>query len=144
VARVNAELGDAEVWTARATATTPGAITVKAMPGKTGFDIAMTVVSYLNAGGIGATGTFHAPAGAPRGTVTTTQDNSWVWAVGNDWLNASHRSVGPDQTLVRERLTRFGDTYWGAVADQPHPGVRHDRDRERHGSDGGSLQPCAG
>jgi hypothetical protein len=112
VARENAELGDAEVWTARSTATTPAAMTVKAMPTKSRFDIAMTVVSYRNAGGVGATATFHAPAGVPTGTVTTTQANSWVWAVGNDWLHANHRSVGPDQTLVHERLTGFGDTYW--------------------------------
>lgn len=110
-ARQNAQLGDAEVWTARA-AGTLAKIPVKAKESISGWDETITVVAYQNATGIGATAKSDSMAGAPTGTLTTTQDNSWVFAIGDDWLKSVHRTVGPGQTLVHEATDAVGDTYW--------------------------------
>jgi hypothetical protein len=42
----------------------------------------------------------------------TTRNNSWVFAVGNDFDNAIARVPGAGQTIVHQYLTPTGDTYW--------------------------------
>lgn len=116
----NKQLGDAEVWSARATGTlTDAKITAKA--NLDCWDEALTVVAYRDATGTGAVQTSDAPTGAPTGTLTTTQNNSWVWAAGDDWLASIPRTPGPNQTVVHSATDKVGDTYWVQSTDAPTP-----------------------
>jgi hypothetical protein len=120
VARENAQPGDAEVWTATAPGLlSNGKVTAKAT--LKGYLVYMTVVAYKNASGIGAVGTFAAPSGAPTGTVTTTQDHSWVWGAGFDWTAAANRTVGPGQTLFQQTKDSSADTDWVQYLTAPVP-----------------------
>jgi hypothetical protein len=119
VAKQNAELGDSEVWVANAGSKKSVDITAKA--DKKGYNMVLTTVSYKNATGIGANGIFKAPSGAPIGTIATTQGNSWVWAVGNDWASAKTRTAGPGQTIVAQETSSGGDTYWVQSTTGPTP-----------------------
>jgi hypothetical protein len=120
VARENAQPGDAEVWTA----TAPGLLSdgkVTAKAALKGYYVYLTVVAYKNASGIGAAGTFAAPSGAPTGTVTTTQDHSWVWGVGFDWTAAVNRKLGPGQTMFQQTKDPASDTDWVQYVTAPVP-----------------------
>jgi hypothetical protein len=118
-AQQNGALGDAEVWVAHAG--TKKTITVKVTAAKKGYPLVLTDVTYKHATGIGATGTFKSASGAPTGTITTTQNNSWVWAVGFDWLHAKKRTVGSGQTLFSQNLDRANNTYWVQSTKSPTP-----------------------
>jgi hypothetical protein len=125
VARQNAQPGDAEVWTA----TAPGLIAngkVSAKAKITGYHVYLTVVAYKDATGIGAVGKFAAASGAPTGTVTTTQDHSWVWGVGFDWTAAVNHAVGTGQTRFQQtKDTGARNTDWvqSVTAATPVPGT---------------------
>ncbi len=116
--RENSEPGDSEVWSARVPPGTPAHITVTATAGVTKYKVALTAVSYSHAYGIAATAAVGG-SHAPSATLTTTQGNSWVWAVGTDWLSATARKVGSGQTLVQQDLAASDETYW--VQDQTVP-----------------------
>jgi len=113
VGRENKALGDAEVWTAHATGTlTNTPITAKnvAYPN---YDESIYVIAFANATGVGATGAFYnKTAGAPSGAINTTQNNSWVFAVGDDWLASAARTPGLGQTIQNTYTDSGGDTYW--------------------------------
>ena len=116
----NKQLGDAEVWSARVTGVLTNAkITAKQKIAC--WDEALTVVAYQNATGTGAAITSDAPSGAPTGTLTTTQANSWVWASGDDWLKSIPRTVGPNQTILHSATDKVGDTYWVQSTTAPTP-----------------------
>jgi hypothetical protein len=90
----------------------------------TGFDENLTLVSFQNAGGIGATGKFFSANGAPTGTITTTQANSWVWASGNDVGGAALRRAGPGQTAAVQALDLTSrKTFWTQTTNQPTANV---------------------
>jgi hypothetical protein len=75
----------------------------------------MTVLTFTGAdpsGVVGATGTGNAATGAPTASLVTTRNNSWVFAVGDDWDNAIARTPGANQNLVHQFLSPTGDTYW--------------------------------
>ncbi len=108
-AQENAAQGDSEVWSAQAGAAAKFTVTAKA--GIKGSNVALTVVTYQGATGIGASGTFASGGSAPSGTITTTGASSLVWAVGNDGAHANARKVGPGQTLVDETLSTQS-TFW--------------------------------
>ncbi len=117
--RTNAALGDAEVWTARASGKLNGApITAKAnvtspgSPAGQGYDVALTVAGFKNAPGVGTVQTFSSKKGAPTGTIKTAHANSWVWASGDDWLASIKRTPGPAQTVWHEAFDAVGDAYW--------------------------------
>lgn len=108
--RVNTGRGDAEVWDARA----PGKLSnlsVTATERYTGSNVSLTVVAFKNAAGIGRHATFHSNAGAPTGSLITSKANSWVFAVGDDWLHSAARTTGSGQVLIRES-SDSADTYW--------------------------------
>jgi hypothetical protein len=63
-------------------------------------------------GALGAIGTGNASTGAPSASLVTTRNNSWVFAVGNDYDNAIARTVGTGQSLVHQDLSPSQDTYW--------------------------------
>ena len=80
----------------------------------------ITVVSYAGvnpsgtngSGAIGATGTGSADPGAPTASLVTTQNNSWVFGVGNDVTAATARTLGPNQTMVHQYVAGQRDTFW--------------------------------
>jgi hypothetical protein len=112
--------GDAEVWMAHAGTLKHVNVTAKAKIG--GYRLFLEDVSYQNATGIGAHKGFSSASGAPSGTITTTQGNSWVWAVGFDWLHATPRKVGSGQTLFSQNLDSSAqNTYWTQSTTSPTP-----------------------
>jgi sugar lactone lactonase YvrE len=120
VAQENGALGDTEVWVANAG--THKSVNVTAKVNKKGYQIDLVDVSYKNASGIGASGTFESASGAPTGAVTTTQGNSWVWAVGFDWATGTGRTVGSGQTLFSQNVeTGPGNTFWVQSTTSPTP-----------------------
>lgn len=118
VAQENGVAGDAEVWVAHTGAKKSINVTAKAT--KKGYRVVLTDVSYKNATGIGASGTFHSASGAPTGSITTTQDNSWVWGVGFDPKAATNRTVGSGQVLFSQ--TKISTTTsWVQSTTDPTP-----------------------
>ena len=118
VKRTNVQSGTAEIW--RAFASNPlSNVAVTATLSQSVLS-SITVVSFTGvdtsgsngSGAIGATGDANASSGAPRATLTTTRNNSWVFGIGNDYDNAISRTLGSGQTLVHQYLTSSGDTYW--------------------------------
>ncbi len=93
-------------------ASAAGKIDVTAKAGIKGSNIALTVATYANAIGIGATAATNNPGGAPGESIVTTSASSLVWAVGNDGVHATAHNVGPGQTLVNEDLTSTPSTFW--------------------------------
>ncbi len=111
--RSNKQSGTAEIWQAFAPATLSGA-TVTATLSQSGA-ASMTVMSFTGvnpSGAVGATASSSASSGAPTATLTTTQSNSLVLGVGDDWDNAIERTLGSGQTSVHQYLATVGDTYW--------------------------------
>src|SRR5208283_1322581 len=72
-------------------------------------------------GAIGATKSASAASGAPTATLVTTQNNSLLFGVGNDFDNAIARTPGAGQSLVHQLLTSTGDTYWVQMENTPVP-----------------------
>jgi hypothetical protein len=125
VKRANAQSGSAEIW--RAFATTPlSNITVTASLSQNVVS-SMTVMSFAGvntsgtngSGAIGAVGSKSAASGAPTTSLVSTANNSWVVGVGNDFTNATARTVGTGQTLLHQYLTPTGDTYWVQMQTNP-------------------------
>jgi hypothetical protein len=111
VGRENKNLGDAEIWTARATGVLHNAaITAKVKIA--GYDETITVIAFKNAPGTGKVATFTSMKGAPTGSLTTSQANSWVFAIGDDWLKSIPRTLGTGQMLIHQATDKVGDTYW--------------------------------
>jgi hypothetical protein len=118
VKRTNAQSGTAEIW--RAFATTPlVGVTVTATLSQS-VASSITVMSFSGvsttgtngAGAIGAIGGASAKSGAPSASLVTMGVGSWVLGVGNDFDNATARTLAAGQTLVHQYLSTTGDTYW--------------------------------
>jgi hypothetical protein len=111
VARTNQQSGTAEIW--RAFATGPLAnVTVKATLSQSVVS-SLTVVAFTGASGaVGKVASGSARSGAPSATLVTSQNNSWIWGVGNDFDNATPRTPVAGQSLVHQDLSPTGDTYW--------------------------------
>ena len=112
-ARANGQPGTAEIWQAVAPQTLTN-VSVTAMRASGSSVGAITVVSFSGAdtSRTGATVSDNAGTGGPTVSLTTTVGNSWVWGVGDDYTNATARTVGANQTLVDQYLAPVGDTYW--------------------------------
>lgn len=118
VRRTNAQLGTAEIWRTFA----PNRLSSVSVRANLSQSVAasITVVSFTGvdtsgtngSGAVGATGSGNANPGPPAATLVTTRNNSWVFGVGNDWDKAIARTVGANQTLVKQYLASVGDTYW--------------------------------
>lgn len=112
VKRVNAQGGDSEIWSARATAQLSG-VTITATQSTSGYNESLTVVAFKGAAGVGASVTGNATSGAPSVKLTTTKAQSLVYAVGNDYDNAIARTPGTGQVIVHQWIeTVTGDTFW--------------------------------
>jgi hypothetical protein len=118
VRRTNTQLGTAEVWRAFAPSTLTN-VTVRAALSQS-VSASITVVTFTGtdttgasgAGAIGATASANASSGAPSASLVTTRNGSWVFGVGDDWDNATARSVPSGQTMVNQYLATTGDTFW--------------------------------
>jgi hypothetical protein len=111
VGRENTGRGDAEVWYAKVSGTLHK-LRVTATEKYSGSDVTLTVVAFRNAAGVGRHATFHSGSGAPVGTLTTSQSDSLVFAVGDDWLNSASRTPGAGQAIVCQSTDSGHDTYW--------------------------------
>jgi hypothetical protein len=110
--RSNAQSGDAEIWWARASGTLSSQ-TVQAAPTAGGLHGSLTVVAFAKAAGIGVTAAGSAATGAPDLSLANTGAGSWVYAVGNDWDNATTHTPVSGQVIVHQRVdTAVGDTFW--------------------------------
>src|SRR5581483_7026293 len=107
-----------EIWRAFAPAVLANATVTASFAQSAAASITVVTFNGVDASGtngsgaIGATATFSAVSGAPTGSLITTRDNSWVFAVGTDWDNRIGRTLGPDQTMVHQYLATVNDTYW--------------------------------
>jgi hypothetical protein len=118
VRRTNVQRGTSEIWRAFAPSTLSN-VTITATLAQSAA-ASMTVMSFKGvdttgtngSGAIGATGSGNAASGAPSASLTTTRANSLVIGVGNDWDNATARTLGGGQTLVHQYLATVGDTFW--------------------------------
>ena len=111
-ARSNSQSGTAEIWTASAASVLSG-VTVSSTEAKTGFHQSLTVLSFSGSGGVGATSTADAASGAPTVSITTTGNDSLVYAVGEDGDQAIARTVGTGQSQVSQWVdSSAGDTFW--------------------------------
>lgn len=125
VVRTNTQGGTAEIW--RAFASSPLASTTVTATLSQSVASSITVMSFTGvntsgtngSGAIGATSSASASSGAPTATLVTTQSNSWVFGVGNDYDNAISRVPGAGQRLVHQDLATVGDTYWVQMQNSP-------------------------
>jgi hypothetical protein len=118
VVRSNVQRGTAEIWrafsasplsnvsvTATLSQSVASSLTVVSL---SGVDVSGTNGS----GAIGATAAGNGSSGAPRVTLTTTRNNSWIFGVGNDWDNAIGRGLGANQAIIHQYMPPVNDTYW--------------------------------
>ncbi|MFN0148825.1 MAG: galactose oxidase-like domain-containing protein [Dehalococcoidia bacterium] len=111
VNRANVRAGATEIWVAPAPAKLTN-VTVRAVQTRTNFDLALTVVAFRGAAGVGASATANAATGAPTVTLTPQASGSFLFAAGNDWDNAIARVLPAGQTMVSQWLAPAGDTLW--------------------------------
>jgi hypothetical protein len=122
VRRANTRAGDSEIWKAPAAGTLTN-ITVQSTLGQSGFDQMLTVASFANSGGTGASAVASGASGPPMVGLTATASGSFAYAVGNDWDTATSRVLGPNQTLLSQLLNSSGDTFWVQGATTPSASV---------------------
>ena len=119
VRRSNGRSGDTEIWTATASGKLTGA-TVTSTPAAGGYDQQLTLLTFENAAGVGASAAASAASGPPSVGLTTTAAGSLAYAVGNDYDNAISRTLSPGQALISQWVdTNTGDTYWVQGTDAP-------------------------
>ncbi len=112
--RSNTQAGTAEIWQAVTTTTLSNA-TVTATRSQGSYHGSIDVVSFAGADTTtnGAVASANASTGASTISLTTTRNNSWIWATGNDYDSASSHTVGSGQTMFDQYLDKTtGDSYW--------------------------------
>src|SRR3954468_2176034 len=102
--RANTQFGASEIWQAVAPSVLTNASVTATYSGS--YQAAITVATFTGADTTtdGATAAANGATGTPSATLATTRAGSWIWGVGNDWDNATARTVGPNQTKVDEYL----------------------------------------
>lgn len=112
IGRENHQWGDAEIWSATAGGVLSGA-QISSHPAVAGYDQQLTVLAYMNSGGVGSSATASASSGAPSISLTTAKAGSFSVAVGTDWDTATARSPAAGQSLVSQWTdTGAGNTFW--------------------------------
>jgi hypothetical protein len=110
VGRANTNAGSTEVWRAFAPTSQSFALTITMSAATVSFSylvvgiIGADMTGTSGSGAIGALNTAASTSAAPTVSVTTTRNNSWVWAAGNDPANASGATsavAGSGQLLLR-------------------------------------------
>jgi beta-lactam-binding protein with PASTA domain len=112
VQRANTQSGTSEIWRAIASAPLTN-VTVTSTPALSGYDQSLTVVTFFNASGVGASAKQNASSGAASATLTTTRNGALVFGIGNDWDDAIVRTLSAGQTMVHQWVdSPVGDTFW--------------------------------
>lgn len=120
--RANKEGGTAEIWTADVTGSLTAA-TVSSSLAKPGYDELLTVLAVPDAGGLGAGATAGEEGGAPTVQLTTTNQGSYVVAVGEDYTQAVAPVIPADQLLLSQWVdTAPGETFWTQQNPRPRTG----------------------
>jgi len=118
VVRTNTQAGTSEIWRAFATSLLRD-VTVSARLSQSVVS-SITVMSFTGvnpngtdgAAAIGAKASGHAGSGAPTAALVTTQDDSLVVGVGNDFNYSIARTPAAGQSLVHQDFSSTQDTYW--------------------------------
>ena len=127
VVRTNVQSGSSEIWRAFAPSPLINASVTATLSQSVVSSLTLVSFSGVSLGGtngsaaIGATASANAKSGAPKATLVTTQNGSWVFGTGNDYDNAIARTPGAAQSLVHQYLTPTGDTYWVQMQNAPTP-----------------------
>lgn len=127
VVRSNAQSGSSEIWRAFSPTPLTNVTVTASLSQKVVSSITLMSLSGVDTSGVGGSGAIGATKnassakGAPTATLTTTQNGSWVFGVGNDYDNATNRTTGAGQALVNQYLTPTGDTYWVQMESAPTP-----------------------
>ena len=112
VQRSDLEAGDAEIWEA----TAPGPLskqTVQATAADSGYRGTLTVAAISGAAGVGVSGAGGQLKSAPSIELSSSGIGSVGFATGNDWDNATARTLGSGQQMLDQDLeTGTGDTFW--------------------------------
>jgi hypothetical protein len=125
VARANGQSGSSEIWRTFSPGLLSGASVTATLSQNVISSITIATFSGVNtsgtngSGAIGATKTTSAGSGGPSATLLTTQNNSLIFGVGNDYDNAIARSPAAGQSLLSQYLTPTGDTYWTQFLNLP-------------------------
>ncbi|HLM86584.1 MAG TPA: Ig-like domain-containing protein, partial [Solirubrobacteraceae bacterium] len=110
--RANSQSGDAEIWTAEAQTQLVNQ-EIKSKLARAGYEQQLTVIAMQGSRGAGAVAAGSAPSGESSVTLTTKGAGSLVYAVGSDATSATSRTLGSNQTLMRQELdTAAGKTFW--------------------------------
>src|SRR5882757_5125915 len=125
VQRANGQSGSAEIWRSFAAVPLSGVTVTASLSQNVVSSITMMSFAGVStsgtngSGAIGAVASKSATSGAPTASLVSTATNSWVVGVGNDFDNATARTVGTGQTLLHQYLTPTGDTYWVQMQTNP-------------------------
>ncbi|WP_263357913.1 choice-of-anchor D domain-containing protein [Acidicapsa ligni] len=118
VVRTNTQSGTSEIWRAFAPAVLKNATITATLSQAVVSSLTVESFSGVNvsgtngSGAIGAIASGHSAKGTPSASLVTTQNNSLVIGVGNDFDQAVARTLIAGQTLLHQDLTSTGDTYW--------------------------------
>jgi len=119
VKRANTQSGTAEIWTASAPLPLTG-ITVASKQASSTYDQSLTVIAVKGSSGAGASASAGASTGAATVSLVTTKAGSLIFGVGNDWDNATSRTVPSNQTMQHQYVdTGSGDTFWAQGLTNP-------------------------
>jgi hypothetical protein len=107
VGRINTNAGSTEVWRAFAPISQNFGLTFTMSASTVSFNFVVVgivgadMTGTSGSGAIGAFNTATSTSAAPSVNVTTTRNNSWVWAAGNDSTGTVAAVAGTGQTLLR-------------------------------------------
>jgi endoglucanase len=113
VGRENAQLGAAEIWSARAAGQLSNArvTSVESTTNDYTTNVAMTVMTF-NGAAIGAYARNSSASGPPTVSLMPKASGSLVFGVGFDWDSSTNRTMGSGQAMVYQQTDTYGDTFW--------------------------------
>jgi hypothetical protein len=121
VRRTNAQLGTAEVWTARPTGVLTDQVITSTLSLAANTQ-SLSLFAVQGASGIGATASGAGATGLPNVAVKTTKQGSWVFALGNDPDRDVPHVSSAGRTMVHEDVDEAGgDSTWLETTPAPTP-----------------------
>jgi hypothetical protein len=106
--------GLVEVWTAWASSALTNVTVNWKYTGTQSYDATLLhIISFTGAdSSLGAISTpTEKAAASDSNAITTTADNSWIWAVAEDWNAATVRTAGTNQTIVKSWAESLDNAY---------------------------------
>jgi hypothetical protein len=116
ISRQNPAGSDTEVWTATSSGKLTGAL-ITAKASIAGYDMIISVVAFKHAAGAGPVSFASSARGAPHGTLKTTVNNTWVFAVGADWGTYAQPTAASGQLIMSSVDAPGGKTAWLQATD---------------------------